>query len=318
MSACPPVLVIAYRRPATTRLVLDAIADAKPSEIFLSINAPNTENPSELSDHSAVCEMAHELERGVGATVRIRSDHVSARESIASSIDWFFSHVQSGIVLEDDCLPDPTFFYYAGELLDRYEGEKTVAQISGASHLDEIETDASYYFTKYPQIWGWATWRDRWAAYRETGETLDRHRLRCVLDQTFSTAAEREYWRHTFDYVSSGRLDSWDSLWAFSIWANSWHCISPDRNLVSNLGFGEGATNTSRVDERFANRETLPMPFPLKHPPVEVAFCEEIDRRIAEDFYRIFDSHRAWHWKLRLAKRLPVRWKKVIKKHLAR
>ncbi len=260
-----PVLMIVFRRPSTTQRVFDAVRSARPSQLFIACNAPR-------DDHRAEQEAVAEVRRIVAAvdwpcevSHLFRERQLPAKVSIATAIDWFFDQVPAGIILEDDCLPDASFFPYCSELLERYRGDRRVGMISGDNFQFGTRRGAgSYYFSRYAHIWGWASWADRW---RE-GMDPDLRRwpeLKQRILALFPGGLERMYWRYIFDAVYRGKIDTWDYQWFLAQLSQHRLCALPQCNLVSNIGFDAVATNT-RSKTPASAVPSSPLPLPLSHP----------------------------------------------------
>jgi len=171
------------------------------------------------------------------------------------------------IILEDDCLPVPGFFLYCEELLSRYESDNIVWQISGDNFQDGNKRgSADYYFSNYPHIWGWATWRSRWKHYDVDLTRLTKQQATAVVERVFGTPSSVEYWVSTMMDVKAGKIDTWDYQWMYTVWLNRGLCALPNINLISNLGFGSAATHTKGVDRSLANLPIADLSFPLNHP----------------------------------------------------
>jgi len=169
--------------------------------------------------------------------------------------------------LEDDCLPDPTFFRFAEELLARYRDDPRVAMISGDNFLfNNLPVQESYYFSRNMHIWGWATWKDRWVG-RYDVELNDWPSLREEgwLRTLISNQGEARFWIKCFDAVHSGLIDTWDYQWVYAAWRQGGLCVLPRQPLISNIGFRSDATHTT-VESRLASIPTVPMAWPLEHP----------------------------------------------------
>lgn len=308
---CPPVLLIAYRRPSTTRKVIDAIRSVKAPQVFFSANGPNPK-----LNERAICDevrgVIDEIDWDCKVHTNFREDHLPAKESIVSSIDWFFSQVESGVILEDDCVPSGSFFDFASEMLERYRDNPSVRHISANCHANGSDPSVSYHFSAYPHIWGWATWSAAWEAYQETLETLSRPQLQELAADRGLDQGEQLYWLYVYDYVRSGNLDTWDYDWVFSIWAAEGVCVTPGENLVENIGFGDGATNTLNAGAG-SDLKANELEFPLNH-PAEIKIDREADRRVADEFYGITKSYRFKHLKSRLSRRVPIPLKRWLKK----
>jgi hypothetical protein len=271
-----PVAFIVFNRPETTRAVFARIRAARPSTLLLIADGPRTERPGEAERCAEAREIVSEIDWPCEVHRNFSATNLGCRDRPASGIDWVFSVVSEAIILEDDCLPDPTFFRYCAELLDRFRDEPRVGMVSGANFQGGRQRGpGSYYFSKYTDIWGWATWRRAWSHYDRAAAHWPDFLSAGGLEQ-HTEPAERIYWRRAFDAVHSGRLDAWDYQWTLSSWRHRMLCAIPNRNLISNIGFGPGATHTTHVNT-VANLPTRGLEFPLTHPP-EVAADREADR----------------------------------------
>jgi hypothetical protein len=292
-----PVAFFIFKRPETTRRVFEVIASARPPQLFVVADGPRN------ADEASRCEAARAIIDRVNWDCDVVTDYsntnLGLKRRIASGLDWVFEQVEEAIILEDDCLPDPTFFRFCQELLDVYRDDSRVMHISGDNFLrGTYRFSASYYFSRYPHVWGWATWRRAWQnydVYMTLWTQLPEHKH--FLDQ-FVTARERRFWREIWDNVSAGRIDTWDYQWVFACVAHDGLAIMPDRNLVSNIGFGRQATHTS-IEGDLSALPVKPMAFPLVHPTL-IAPDLEADRRTADIAL------------------LPPRWGKRIRRKLKR
>jgi hypothetical protein len=179
-----------------------------------------------------------------------------------------------GIILEDDCIPDPSFFQYCEELLNRYKDDPRIATISGNSvAFQKREYPYSYRFTQYMNMWGWATWRRTYSSIDnelKLWHSTSNHRK--LLKKSFSTLGSPhdpkwiEYWYSHFKRTADGEIDTWDYQWIFNILASKRLSISPSVNLVENIGWGPGATHTHEANDIIRGNLRNTMAFPLKHP----------------------------------------------------
>jgi hypothetical protein len=196
--------------------------------------------------------------------------NLGCRRRVASGLDWVFEQVDRAIILEDDCLPHPSFFPFCEELLVRYRDDERIAMIGGTNLQPRGRPlRDSYYFSRYPHIWGWASWQRAWKSYDIDMAAWSRIDPDWMLASILGERRAVEFWKRNFDTACKGMVDTWDYQWVFACWAQSRLSILPRVNLISNIGFHADATHTV-VDSPFANlpRETLP--FPLRHPPVVV------------------------------------------------
>jgi hypothetical protein len=198
-----------------------------------------------------------------------RERNLGCREAVSAAISWFFEHELEGIILEDDCLPDPTFFNYCGELLAHYREDARVMVISGDNTISaSFPTAHSYCFSRFPLIWGWATWSRAWRRYDfRAFIQADRRR---TIQRVEASRWFTSHWESIYQKVASGEIDTWDYVWNYSVWANDGLATIPSVNLVLNIGFGEGATHTTNPESPRARIPVKALHFPLVHPPREI------------------------------------------------
>ena len=202
-----------------------------------------------------------------------RDENLGCRRAVSSANDWFFEHVEEGIILEDDCIPSPSFFRYAGELLERYRNDERVMAIAAKHHGAACHSPSpySYFFSHYNHCWGWASWRRAWQYYDHDMSLWPALR---ESDWLFGigngSRLFQRYWTSIFDLAYAGKVDSWAYRWTFSCWAQNALSVLPARNLVTNVGLGNDATHTKNSEHMESCSKLESMDFPLVHPPCMV------------------------------------------------
>ena len=219
-----------------------------------------------------MCASARQVVQSVDWECKVstlfRETSLGCTMAVSSAIDWFFEHVDSGIILEDDCIPDPTFFRYCGELLDMYHEDDRIMSISGVNFVEGNGfATYSYYLSVYSLIWGWATWARAWRHYDGSLSRWPVLRTTGWLRDVVGRGCATDHWSDVFQRAHSGSVDSWYHPWMYSCWVRRGLALLPETNLVSNIGFGEDATHTKIMNRRLANRPSASMKFPLRHPP---------------------------------------------------
>jgi len=204
-------------------------------------------------------------------------------ERMISGLNWVFSQVEDAIILEDDCLPDPSFFPYCQELLDRYRGDSRIAYISGSNMVEKHTRIAdSYFFSQIGGIWGWATWKSEWERYDRYLTDWPTLKTESKLAEVFDHPQVLKFWTDTFSKMHDGTgPDTWDYQWFYTNLKNNSLTIVPRVNLVANLGFGEGATHTVEADPRYSI-SAHSLVFPLRHPSSFISM-RSLDRPRVQD-----------------------------------
>jgi hypothetical protein len=262
-----PVALFVFKRPDTTRRVFDAISKARPAKLLIIADGPRKDRQGETEACRRVREIVTHVDWPCEVLQNLSESNLGCQERIISGLDWIFSLTEEAIILEDDCLPDVSFFPFCQELLERYRGDTRVSAISGTNLVEKhLRTEASYYFSRLGGNWGWATWRSEWQRYdRHLGDWVQlKHEG--ALSELFEDPKAVAYWTRVFDdmYENKGR-NAWDYQWLYTRLKNNALTIVPRVNLVANIGFGPGATHTAEAD----NRITPPakaIVFPLVHP----------------------------------------------------
>ena len=243
-----PVLFLIFNRPDTTQRVFDEIKKAKPSQLFVSADGPREGKAGEAARCQAARDVIKQVDWECEVHTNFRENNVGLKIAVSSGIDWFFEHVEEGIILEDDCLPSQSFFWFCQELLDKYHDDKRIMQISGSNFLfGKKVTEASYYFAKLNDIWGWATWKRAWKYYDVTMRTFpgfkEQNQLENYIDDPEIRAWLMSYFEQDFNAVGSEK-GLWSSQWSYAMCAQNGLTIVPSVNLVVHIGFSDEATHT--------------------------------------------------------------------------
>ena len=265
-----PILFLVFNRLDVTVRVFEAIASIKPGRLYVACDGPRKNRGDEEKVRAVKEYILQHISWPCEVKTLFRDQNLGCKEAVSGAISWFFEQEEMGIILEDDCLPDPTFFNYCDELLDKYKDDPEIMAIGGTNHFDHVlNYPESYHFSKYFHCWGWASWRRAWAKYDINISTWPVFERKGGLDKLRqSSLVFKSYWKRIFDQVYAGKIDTWDYQMSYAVWAASGMCISPSRNLIQNIGFSEGATHTVDSKHKNGNRETQPMPVPLVHPVV--------------------------------------------------
>ena len=264
-----PVAFIIFNRPDTTQQVFAEIAKARPPKLLVVADGPRSNRSGEEKCCAATRAIVEGVDWDCEVLTNYSSVNLGCKNRVASGIDWVFEKVSEAIILEDDCLPDPTFFRFCQEMLERYRDDERIGMISGDNfQFGRRRNDDSYYFSKYVHVWGWASWRDRWAgSYDVTMARWPRIRDEGRLGDIVGNRSEAAYWHNIFESVHRGDIDTWDYQWLFANWLEGRMSILPAVNMISNVGFDKNATHTIAVDRGVSNLRRNPMGFPLVHPP---------------------------------------------------
>ncbi|MCV7440540.1 methyltransferase type 11 [Mycobacterium seoulense] len=245
-------------------------------------DGPRANKPGENEKCAATRAVIDRVDWDCEVHRNMSETNMGCRLRVSSGITWAFELVDRAIILEDDCVPSASFFPYCAELLNYYETDERIMMVSGDNHLfGRAGTADSYYFSRYPHVWGWATWRRAWAKYDLNMTNWPEIRNRKLFDQYLPRMSERYRWESVFQSVYDGKIDTWDYQWGYTIWANSGLSIAPARNLVRNIGFHAEATHT-KADSIYSSLDADELDLPLTHPATVLASADkdELESRL--------------------------------------
>lgn len=262
-----PVLLIIFNRPEETRRILERIAEARPKKLYVAADGPRADRISDPEKCDTVRRIVRErVNWNCEIKTLFRDVNLGCRMAVSSSIDWFFSQEEEGIILEDDTLPDLSFFSFCSELLNKYKADERIGMISGDNFGFGFRRNLnSYFFTRYTHVWGWATWKRVWQGYSVDMNDYNKFRNEDWLRDMFSEDREYNFWKSVFDKVALEKFDTWDFQFVYHNFKNGRLNIMPSVNLVTNIGFNINATHTIG-ETKYANMKTEKMSFPLIHP----------------------------------------------------
>lgn len=293
-----PILFCIFNRPELTARVFEEIRKCKPKTLFVASDGPRSTHPEDEPKVEAARNVIDSIDWDCDLKTRFLPNNLGCKQAMSSAISWAFEHAEELVILEDDCLPDPSFFAYCSSLLERYRENEEVMMVSGNNFQPSRRSDASYYFSRWTHIWGWATWKRAWQHFDVDVSSWPQLKREKKLQSVFRDPEEYAHWAKTLDSQFAGDIDTWDFPWAYAVWANDGLAILPERNLVTNIGFGTDATHTTDPESKLAEIPACNIG-PLLH-PINIAINEEADRYTWKSVFRptIFKAKtRKPYWK---------------------
>ncbi|WP_208745859.1 nucleotide-diphospho-sugar transferase [Pedobacter kyonggii] len=270
-----PILLLIFNRPEQALLIFGQIRLQQPERLFIAADGPRADQPGE----AALCETTRTtILNGIDWPCKIetlfRPDNLGCGKAVSTAIDWFFNNVEEGIILEDDCLPDPTFFSFCTVMLEKYRLNKNIMHVNGGNYqAGMLRGNGSYYFSRYAHVWGWASWRRAWQHYDFS--------LKCYKND--SRQGLNSFLQSELQSVNNAQTDTWDIQWFMSVWFNKGLVITPNISLVKNIGYGKNATHTHSVPQWF-NKIQYGKIVDIKHPDNN-NINEEADRYSLKTLY---------------------------------
>lgn len=272
MSVDEPVLVMAFNRPEHLKVLLQRLREVRPSRMYVAIDGARPDRTGEVERVQACRELVDTIDWDCEVRTLFQDANLGCGQGVTTAITWFFSQEERGVILEDDIIPDPSFFGFCTELLDRYEHDFRVFAISGCNFVPpeaQSRPDQAYRFSQVPHIWGWATWRRSWSLHR-----LDISGWRRQLPPTRLWARAGHslpasvYWASTFELLARKEVDTWDGQLVLASMVAHQLTATSNVNLVENIGFGDEATHT--VESLHELRPVEPIALPTSPVAVEL------------------------------------------------
>ncbi len=264
-----PILFIVFNRPDVTKIIFESIRAARPERLFITADGPRPNRPDDIENCRLVREVVADITWPCEVKTLFRTENLGCKYAVSNAIDWFFEQVPEGIILEDDDVPDPSFFPYCEELLEKYRDDTRVMHISGDNFQQRnprFTCNESYYFSQFAHIWGWATWRRAWKHFDVEISDWPSVRDKKLLYTLIEDPAVAHRWSYLFEQYYNRTINSYDGQWAYACLVNSGLCINPSINLISNIGFGANATHSFNSNDLYEDLPRKALQFPLIHP----------------------------------------------------
>ena len=260
-----PILFVFFNRIDIAKESFAKIAQVKPSKLYLASDGGRNEKEM-VTVNKLRDVILSSIDWECEVKTLFQENNLGCSLGVSTAINWLFKNEEMGIILEDDCLVQNSFFPFMSEMLDRYKFDFRIGMIDGANYIKKVKISDSYCFSKYKSTNGWATWKRSWdnmdinMQWRE-GEYCD-----SVIANMGYRSKDLKYWKYHLKVIDAKEASAWDWQWYFTLSTQNQLSVFPAVSLVSNIGFGEGATHTTQksTPKRYITDKNLS--FPLKHP----------------------------------------------------
>jgi len=251
MNIQTPILFIVFNRPDITQITFDAIKAVKPQKLYVAADGAREFVPTDVEKCAETRKIIEQVDWECDVKTLFQNQNLGVVKGVITAINWFFAEETEGVILEDDCKPNTTFFSYTSLLLEKYRFIEKVMHISGSNFIDtQLDKKQSYYFSNFGSCWGWATWRRAWLSYDfDMLERISDNEYESILKRISANEYHFQYFKYLLNYHRQGNDKIWDWRWTFSVWANNGIVINPVFNLVENIGYGQEATTSKGNNE---------------------------------------------------------------------
>ena len=272
MPVTTPILILGFNRPHLLAGLIQRLSTHQPCEVFVAIDGPRAGRPDDSIAVKACRDLLTEINWPCTINTRFNEKNLGCGHAVSSAITWFLDSVDHGIILEDDVVPDTTFFRFCATLLERYADDDRVLAISGSSLVPapgQTHPEVPYRFSQVPNVWGWALWRRSWEHYTfDIGDWRSMISTRDLWEATGRSATGTLFWGAWFDMVASGEIDTWDIQLVLAAMRFRKLTATSNVQLTENIGFETNPTHPSKASALTPSMQA--MSFPLADVPVKV------------------------------------------------
>jgi hypothetical protein len=249
-----PVLFIIFNRQSETSRVFEQIRKAAPNKLFIAADGPRLSHPEDIEKCELTRLACSNIDWDCEVFTKLENENQGCKLAVSSAITWFFESVEAGIVLEDDCFPSQSFFSFCRQMLNRYQHDLRVMQISGSNYLgNDYSPEGDYYFSALNDIWGWATWRRAWNKFDLNMPGYDEFKVNGGVKKYLQDRNMSNWLTMYFDDAKNLEASVWSSQWAYAIAKNNALTIVPSKSLVDNIGFDDQGTHSSSPSWKIYN-----------------------------------------------------------------
>jgi hypothetical protein len=275
-----PILFLVFNRPSVTKRVFDKIRIEKPKKLFIAIDGPRKDNLTDNEGIKEVIKIVSNIDWECDLKILKREINLGCGKAISGAIDWFFSNVEEGIILEDDCDPSHDFFRFCISMLDKYRYEPRILAINGSNPLEKADIMYTYFYSKYNFVWGWATWKRAWDLYHFdlNIESKFQRLIHLTRSFNFDLVSIRSWYKH-LNLVACNKIDTWDYQWMYICWKKNGMVVTPKSNLICNIGNDEEPTH-GYVDAPYLNLKHLVLD-DIIISPLKIVRDKSLDKKIA-------------------------------------
>ncbi len=289
MNIDAPVLLIFFNREDELLKVIQAIKKCSPKKMYIASDGGRTK-----IEHERIVQLRQKIKTYIDWDCQLNclfSDkNLGCEWGPISAINWVFENEDQCIIIEDDCIPDISFFTYCDELLKKYAKNENVWMISGDNYLADntMFGQADYTFSLRTDTWGWATWKRAWEKCDFRLQKWPIYKREKVLAHTYYMRRydELDYMTKQLDNIYKKKDKSiWDYQWRFHMIINNGLCIVPRNNLVNNIGWGKCATHTKKDENKIWNVPIKSLHTHLCHPSCITANAD-FDKKYGELLFK--------------------------------
>lgn len=238
-----PVVLIMFNRPFETKINISEISKVQPRKLYVISDGPRDFSISDKKNVQECRSFVENLNWDC-EIVKIYSDNnLGCMRRVVTGLNKVFENEEKAIILEDDCIPSIDFFKFCEWGLNTFDSNIEIGLVSGSNLLaNQVFEESRNGFSKYINIWGWATWKNRWALYdpfltiMDVQQNLNKNQILSLV--------ERIFWKEVIKLaIFSSNI--WDFRFQYIFFKFNLKSVYPSKSLIENIGFGNSATHTT-------------------------------------------------------------------------
>lgn len=268
-----PILFIIFNRKEVALRSFESIRLVKPAKLYIAGDGPrnNVEGESKCVEETRQAVLDR-VDWDCELHTLFQPLNLGCGKGVFTAIDWLFKNEDTGIIIEDDCVLQHSFYRFAEELLERYSHDERIGMIDAANYQAEIPIPDSYGFSRYKSTNGWASWRRAWQLMDLNMDWRKTAYAGSIIANMGYRSKDIKYWKYRIRAIDHNAVSAWDWQWYFTMAAHNMLGIYPSCSLQTNIGFGNAATHTTDIFVPKYYETHSEMEFPLRHPKYVVPF----------------------------------------------
>ena len=268
-----PILFLFFNRKDVALKSFEQIKKIKPVKLYLTSDG---HRESVLNEKDKVIDIRNAILAQIDWDCEVKTlfheNNLGCGNAVHTGINWLFENEEKGIILEDDCVVQNSFFPFMSELLEKYKNDDRIGMISGFNPLKKSSIIDSYCFSAYKSCWGWATWKRAWKNMDIDMKWRNTEYCNSIIENMGYHGKDINCWKYSLKAIDANFVSAWDWQWYFTLASQNQLSIFPKIGLVSNIGFGKDATHTTeKLKEKYLTNKELA--FPLSHPNYILPDC---------------------------------------------
>lgn len=240
MEIFAPIIIFAFDRLTPLKNTINSLklnVESVKSDLFIFVDGPRPNRHEDKEKVIAVQEYVKNIDGFKSIHYAFSDMNKGLARSIIEGTTKVINEYGKVIVVEDDLYLSCSFLKFMNKMLDLYEEDKRIMQVSGYSCKLKKVTDYSYdaYISERAHCWTWGTWKDRWLTVDWDVKDFNSLKTDGKQQRAFCKRGSDLY--GMLKKYMEGKIDSWYIRFEYSMFKQRRYTVCPIRSLVRNDGF---------------------------------------------------------------------------------